>query len=581
MSDNNKTLMDSFGMPLCWIYDKQGSPIMMTDNYGSPININQMVTKFNYRFDEENDDECNITIQVVRSSQLNHPEFRTDNIILVSWGYILPHGKILPAAKRKVAIRDLKTSYESDKIELTLCCTDLVSYIRNQRENNVSDTDNFADWINEIIKGKYVYTHTIKGKVKYMNKADDRRFVSKLIQQKKDKSSTPRFEKEESVGKTRAINDQFKQTDKTKVDDGTHVIYQGKDPDRVIMGKGTALYHEAQRLLNEHPEGPGIIEGRDDRINILIRDWNQAPTAIYTFGGVYGELIDFKPRTNVQKTDDDQIENTFVNPDTKKVESTKIAHTNIDFDELPEGVSKLDALAVEAQYKMAFDYNARHLTNQINVKDQITFKRTIKSEGFANKNNVMGSTRVNTGRQFFTKIDTYSTKSILNSPFLENRRREAIMRNFMMKKVERKYEATASIIGDPSLICGKVHLIKGLSTVDNGNWYATTVDHRIDQEGYKCDVTYLRKPKLLRRLMEKREYPMGEQETSIAQYTNEAVVYEDKEPQIYSDFSVQNIDERLKAQELFDKEYLQGNDIAFTTSPFEDTTNTEPNSMNT
>ena len=56
MSDDRKVLTDSFGMPLYWIFDKQGNSITMEDNFGDIININQMITKFNYKYDEENDE---------------------------------------------------------------------------------------------------------------------------------------------------------------------------------------------------------------------------------------------------------------------------------------------------------------------------------------------------------------------------------------------------------------------------------------------------------------------------------------------------------------------------------------------
>jgi hypothetical protein len=81
--------------------------------------------------------------------------------------------------------------------------------------------------------------------------------------------------------------------------------------------------------------------------------------------------------------------------------------------------------------------------------------------------------------------------------------------------------------------------------------------------------------------MEKREYPMGGQEISTPLNTTEAVVYEDKAPLPYAEFSAQNIDERIKAQELFDKVYLQGNDVAFKTQPIQDDIKIEPNSHNT
>lgn len=569
MSDNKRTLPESLGMPMCWIYTANKDPILLRGNYGEQTNINQFITKFSYKYDEENDDECIIKIAVASTSQLNNPQIVADSKLLVEWGYILPGGKLLKSHIRKVAIRDLNANYKSDGIELEIVCTDLLSYLKSQRMNSVTTADNYEAFIKEVIGDKYVATRTIKGKVRFLNDTETL------------EGNNPNWSKKSWIKENKAVNENFAYTDDMRYTDKLG-LFMVKDQDVVIKGSGKSITQEIKRLLNEQPGEPAYLEGRDDRLNVLNRNWGQAPSAVYTFNGAFGEIIDFNPKSNIQKVDDDEIEGTHVDPETKQVETTKMATTEADYGELPEGVTRLDAKKVELVTKMAYDISINNQLNQVDINKNIIIKRKIELDGRGSMANKMGTTSINLGKRRQEEFISVPTKSILNSPYLKKERRDAIMANFVKKKMEKKFEATGKIIGDPSLICSKVHLIKGLAEVDNGNWYVASVTHEIEVgSGYICNVNYLKKPKTIRTFYEARKYPEGEQSTTPPEQSSEALVYEDIKELPNSGFNSNDIQGRIDAQYLYEKQYLKGNDIAFQSKEDINLFSIEPNSMNT
>jgi len=73
--------------------------------------------------------------------------------------------------------------------------------------------------------------------------------------------------------------------------------------------------------------------------------------------------------------------------------------------------------------------------------------------------------------------------------------KKQIVKNYVLRKIERKHEATVSLLGDPSIVTSKVYRFDGLSDRDSGNWYATKVTHKISvANGYITSMELIRKP---------------------------------------------------------------------------------------
>ena len=580
MPDNKRTLPESLGTPLAWITDSNDKPILMENEYGQLVNMNQFVENFKYRYDEENDDECTIRLKVIKAQQLNNPNFKTDTVIHVQWGYVLPRGVLLKSKKRKVAIRDTKKSYRAETIQMDIICSDLVSYLKNIKINTVSDKDNFEEWLKEIVRGEYVATRTIKGKTKVIAKKN-KDFGGKELDQFKPKAE---FQKEllEEVEFDPDTQEVVKTIKGQKAAIGHNEYLVIKKKDQVIKGKSKAIYQAIKEKLEVDPNGPAHLETRDNVINILSRNFDQAPYARYTYSGGSGEVIEFRPETNVVKTSEDNAESNHINPKTKKVETLKLA-TATDHNEVPEGLTRLDLAKMWVELKAIYAHNIDNPLNQIPV-DDITFKKVVKTLGQnASTTNIDNTTRVYFKPPMYETFKTYSAKTILQSPFFESIRREAILNNYIKKKVERKYEANMKVIGDPSLITSRVYDIRGVAKEDEGNWYATVCEHEIDtNSGYTCQVNLIKKPKLIATLLERREYdkdnPSG---TSKVEYTEDKQEFPELNTNSSNIGSINEVDilDRLSQQELAENFYQNDNDIPFPTKQGINNVTTEPNSQ--
>lgn len=604
MSDANKTLPHSFGMPFQWITDVDGKPIIVRNQYGEDININQLVENFKYKFSDEKDDTCNIKIGITDQYQIDHPKFQIDTKLIVQWGYVLPKGEIIKSRPRTVAIRDTEKHYKADGITLELICTDLVAYLRTIRANNTSKRDNFGDWLREILNGQFTATKTIKGKmILIATKGKKAEPIEKpkpkplLAGQRASKELTLEEDvtrgmmigqQNESINadnKNAAANkfdlDNFpKLNEKEPILKGYEV---GRAPTSYYTGKGKAIDREIQERLDTDPGGPFHLNTRDDQLNIIKRDFNQTPFVEYSYKGGHGELIEFKPKTQVVKTKKDDTESNYVNPVSKKVETTRIVKNHDNDIDLPPGATKFDVEKVFAIAKGLFENNVVNPLNQLEFAKKMKVKRTVKFGDHANGANPDGDTRVATKKtiEFYQE---FNTKDLIMTPYFDKLQRQNFLNNYIEKKLERKFEADAKVIGDPSLVNCKVYRMLNLPKVDGGNWYASDVEHEIDDKtGYTCHLTLLKKPQLIATLIEEREYDAGDSEMSSPNYQESINQFSDNESvsSFNSSTSVQDMGLRLDA--LTEQENLLqgGNDIAFinktevdNTTPFKNATET-------
>jgi hypothetical protein len=573
MADNNQILPQSFGMPWVWIFDKDDNTIIMDNGNGGEVNINQLIKKFSYKYDEENDDTCNITIMVSKPEQLNHPILIEDTKLKAQFGYLLPGGDIVKSVKRTIAIRDIDENYKSDGIELTIKCTDLVSYLRNIKYNQSSDKDNFGDWIDEIISDSFVATRTVRGKTQVIksNKAKTGLGSQNVIPGTQQPitpgvpqpgSSLPFNLKQTGQTKneyyTEAFNDNNINPENKMIVGG--IGFQGQitvvEKDQVIKGKSKALYQEIQDRLNSSPDGPAFIDSRDNIIDIKTRNFQQPNYRNFTYAGNTGELIDFKPTSNVVTVNGDEAESSFLNPETKIHESQKSTFIS-DHGELPEQLNELDLKRVYGQLEDMFEYNAQNPLDQKQF-DDIVFKKLRRITNRPAEE--MGISKI-----LIEERLKFSAKTILSLPYFDKIKREAFVKNYIEKKIQRKYEARAKTIGDPSIISSKVYGFYNVSRRNKGSWYCTAAEHIITPgEGYTTIMDLIRKPKVLARVIEKRE--KDNQGKTLSKDYKETDIMFTEEPTDGNPISFLNkgdISERIRQQELAENFYQNDNDIYF------------------
>ena len=468
MSNAKQILRHGYGYPRFWLYNKLGEEVVIADVYNSvpDIPIASFITDFEYTFDEENDDECKISFQFLIPSQIDHEIFQEDIVLRVQWGYILPDGEIIKANIRTVAIRDIAPSYSENGIKLVLSCTDLVSYLKNVRGNFASDSNNFVDWLQEILNDEYKATVTVAGEVIAMTQTEARPF-------KYDENGVL-FASDNA----RSLKSNFLRTKES-----------------IVGGKGKALKAEILEKLTGSKAGPAYLDGRDDTINIVVRNFNQKPTLEFNAYGSHHEVISFKAKSNLVKIKEDGGETSTVNPETKKVETTQVGMTPTLVD---------DTIITEEQVGQVFNKLTEAWQLSIDnptdapVVDNFIFTKKIQTGIMGSQDNLDGNTAVETGVRVGTLKWKVRTKSIINLPGFQKLIKEQTLKDYILKKIERKFECTMEVIGDPSIRTSTMFNVEGLSKRDNGKWYITKVEHKLDlKRGYVCTISGIKKPTFL------------------------------------------------------------------------------------
>lgn len=475
MSNDKSVLPNGFGYPYVSILTVAGDTITVLDQRGNRVNISELVTSFDYQYNEETDDSCTIKLHMPVIQSLNHDLFREDQKFKVNWGYVLPRGIVVKGPNRTIAVRDISTNYRSDGIDIELTCTDLVSYLRDVRLNRSSKSNNFEDWLKEILEGKYIPSITIQGKT--------------------------------TILKTDAKAETYKQIA------GISNLHAEYEADKTYWGKSKAITAEIEERLGQSTKGPLYLDGRDDVLEIKDRNYNQAPYKGYTYAGGTGELIEFRSKSNILASRDNEAEEAIIDDVTKSIAKTK-AGNNADYDDGKNDPDKVKAHirnnSIIGYYKKKFQEAVDNPAEQPNM-DTIYFKETVKFGGTHSSTvNVDGNTRVATGRKTVTYENQLASKQILNSPDLLRARRVATLRNYIMKKVERKYEATCRVLGDPSIISSKIYNFSNMSDRDSGNWYCVSASHSITPgTGYITTMELAKKPIRLASLLEQRDDPIN------------------------------------------------------------------------
>ena len=447
MSNERQTLTTALGMPLAWITTKNDEQIQVSNTYGTIKSINQFIVKFNYKFDDENGDECTIELAIPKVEDFDNKAFVADNILKVQWGYMLPNGTTIKSQKRTVVIRDLNPSYTDEKMCIELTCTSMFEYAKRIASNHTANTNTVFEFFKEAAAGKFIPTISIDGPLKLLH-----------------------------------------------IDDLANTSY-------IHHGSGSKnLYAIMQKAAGILPDGPYHLAGQDDKAVLLKRNWNGKPVATFTYAGGWGELISFKAKSNVAKTNADTTDMDYIDPVTKKMTkhnlTTAIKHGN-NPSEIPED----DAKVMIENYQSLLKWNAEHPLDQKPMPTEETIKHVTENSSI----DWLGT---NAKKPFymkgFTPTTIYTTSynrwtyaSVLQSPYADALQRQNLIDNFTKKKLERKFEADAELVGDPTLVNKVIYTFNGLSKQDSGDWYCNTAEHSISLDGYKVTLGLLRKPILL------------------------------------------------------------------------------------
>jgi len=568
------------GMPMAWLFDTDG--IMLKDQEGRPLS--RFLTDFEYVYDEEEDDTCDFTFQFDSMDKYNLPYLTHDIILLVQWGFITPGGEVIKSPKRKVAIRDITTSYSSKGFIMKIKCTDLVAYLKAYTTNTIRSSSNalvskienyFAGWLKEIANGQYTAT--------IVNDKTSIRYG------KEGQVTVGDFDPDLNIVRNPVVGG-------IPPDEFYYKLFEAK----VTKGKSINL-DGAMRARLEGMEGISngqpsklIMDGTDDNISIRPRNFDQVIFKAFLWQNGLRNFIDFKNNTNTRKIEEDKATTSDINPYNKESETTELSYVDEEdkadlqepqkpkinslglIDSTPDYSDLLKYLeeksrvnSVPKYSESQLEYGAKKIgvpdsTLVKNIKlvtslkeDMIATEDTSRAVGYLNQLTEDFKERIDdpfTTKEFgelkdSTKIwdkdrDPYREKkrgylkfntqasTVVCSPLFEDQtdKRWAVidsktraLLNKGIEKIQRKNEATATVMGDPSLIKARSYGFFGLSNKDSGKWYCTTVSHKLSMgNGYLCSMDLLKAPKNISmaelKFKEKRSYLSKEETLELNRY---------------------------------------------------------------
>lgn len=499
--------------------------------------IQDRITSFKYKYDEEGDDICEMTLESDSVTLSDKPEYAEGKRLKVQWGWL--NGKKSPI--RKVWIWDTKDEYQRDGVNLlTLTCHDLFALAKLDLASNKN--------ITQIRKGiPLVFSTAVLGNL--------------------------------------AVDIDSGNTDLANLlkegDINLHGV-KGKD-----FGAGNVLvsyfngnmstFYGLRNYLDRLPGGPYVMDSRDDRVLIRTRNFQSKAKFSYQYKAENGQLLSFIPETknrSKKRSSEKQIVVTW-NHDAKEAAtivsqadknkgivlangksldlstlSKSLADLNKPFGSAPlsqQAINQFITTGTKNGSLTTIDYHSelRKIQDAQKLKQQnqaapgsLLSKVLLSSKGPGNNNTNDPNNEGNSGltsEQVSDKLivtrgklpdgtliaklflgdksgvdrGTHETVArdvtavasktyalVLDDPgsarnnlsnedydhakaWAENMRKNAELEN---------HPATMELMGEPQLECGDIVSISNVATKNSGNYYIKECEHVIDDDGFYVHV---------------------------------------------------------------------------------------------
>ena len=483
----------TIGSPIVKIYDINGTPL--TYKVGiyafNDFNVGRDVIDFNYEYNDDGDDECNIKIETTDPELADHPNLQENSQIKVQWGYI---EQLSPT--RSIAVRTSKTRYLEDKIVIELKCTDLVSFNRtlknkdnpdelSDRNKSVTQSQSFWDFVNRIVLGR----STTGFKVEYNGSTI---VGGKLVPKPVDVKIVKKVGEE--------------------LNDITSIFNLGK-----VSNANKNTLQSLKEVADKTDNGPWYFDGRDGELTMHNRtnSFVDTPKRSYKYRGESGDLLSFIPEIKDKIESISLARTTTVDPDSKEVThidnnvvrpdstgTTQVyARTDVTFgggimNELYHqgGIEAVEKYRTQKYIEELWEEYAKYgelaLTGksleevrvQINTEYPFSYRISETQEGTL----VMTPT---------TEIDNTATKlegkeyvSInMNGAYAKEVMQQMLV-NEIRQNEQTSKSATLRVIGDPLLENRWIIEISGVAKKHSGKYYIMKANHMINSSGYYVEL---------------------------------------------------------------------------------------------
>lgn len=408
--------------------------------------LTENITRFSYVHSQEKDDLTSILWEVEDVYFSDKPGLQEQRPLSIQWGY-LETPEIYQ--KRKVYIRELIPNYTENNISVEVKCSDKASYIKNNKPRKIHQGN--AKEITETIAAQ--------------------------------NGLTPEFDL--------PPNAEF--------------------PDYEGYPQGGV---NDMRLLNdmwdEQPDGPYVVEGRDDSLIVSKRNLNQTSKKTFTYQGGLYDLLSFRPETKNRKEGKKAKKRSFVyfDPETKSFKKVDIGALNDKNTRLGEidDVTK-EYYSTQIYNKNRVEANAAELANDKTRQELLASgsypsaadQKTLDSYGesiYAYDARYTGTSFLEQRDHTATYRDYRNHEPIKSDNWGDN----TIDADTVDKLINGRSDAamdvnpgSATILGDPLIVSGIILTFDGLSKRNSGNYYIMSATHDITPDkGYTVELSHKR-----------------------------------------------------------------------------------------
>lgn len=149
---NAKQLPDGVGMPYVAIFGIQDKPIL---DPISGLPLGTYVVSFEYIWDEEKENTCEVTIETNNPDIIDIPQLATKMPLKFQWGYIYPNGESSSGPVKKMVIDDIEGKWSETGIKYILKCSSPATSALNRRAQ--LKEENFHQFVKKSIAGNFGY----------------------------------------------------------------------------------------------------------------------------------------------------------------------------------------------------------------------------------------------------------------------------------------------------------------------------------------------------------------------------------------------------------------------------------------
>lgn len=155
MEDSAPILKNGHGQPYVSIFGPDERPIMIpSPNVGLEDQpLGTFVTKFEYNYNEEDDDTAEITLEIGDPDVIDHPYLRNQMALILQWGYLFEDGTHESSPTRKVVIRDHNVNFSATGVRIVLHCTDAFALTKMSQAE--LEERAFYQWLKNNVTGKF------------------------------------------------------------------------------------------------------------------------------------------------------------------------------------------------------------------------------------------------------------------------------------------------------------------------------------------------------------------------------------------------------------------------------------------